>query len=106
MTKQQIYENILASQSGMDYIPGIRFEESIINIDKANALNNINQLETHTGKKRCRCGSIEYSWITTRDCPVGLAYYRAIFLPWRWDYINLRQIRQENYQKWRKREIV
>ena len=32
MMKQQIYENMLARQSGMDYIPGIQFQTSLINI--------------------------------------------------------------------------
>ena len=32
ITKQQIYENMLARQSGMGYIPGIQFQTSLINI--------------------------------------------------------------------------
>ena len=33
MIKQQIYENILERQSGMDYIPWIQFQTSLIKID-------------------------------------------------------------------------
>ena len=35
MTKQQIYDNILASQSGKYYSPGIHFETSLVKKDKA-----------------------------------------------------------------------
>ena len=33
MIKQQIYGNILARRSGVDYIPGIQFQTSLISID-------------------------------------------------------------------------
>ena len=35
MIKQQIYDNILARQSGMEYSPGILFKTSIINMEEA-----------------------------------------------------------------------
>ena len=44
MTKQKIYENILARQSGVDYSPGIRFQTSIFNMNESKALTKNNQL--------------------------------------------------------------
>ena len=35
MTKQQIYENMLVSWSGVDYSPGIQFQKSLINREEA-----------------------------------------------------------------------
>ena len=35
MIKQQIYNNMLARRSGMDYSQGIQFETSIINMEEA-----------------------------------------------------------------------
>ena len=35
MIKQQIYDKIIARQSGMEYSPGILFETSIINMEEA-----------------------------------------------------------------------
>ena len=32
MMKQQIYENIISRQSGVDYSPGIQFQTNIINM--------------------------------------------------------------------------
>ena len=28
-------------------------------------------------QKRCQCGSIKHSWVTSNDCPVGLAIRKA-----------------------------
>ena len=41
--KQNIYENMLARRSGMDYIPGIQFQTSLINMEEAKELTIINQ---------------------------------------------------------------
>ena len=41
--KQQIYENMLARKNGMDYIPGIQFQTSIINMEEAKELTMSNQ---------------------------------------------------------------
>ena len=49
--KQQIYENILARQSWMDYIPGIQFQTSLINMDESKALTMNNQPGKSTDKK-------------------------------------------------------
>ena len=38
MIKQQIYDNMLARRSGMEYSPGIQFETSIINMEEAQEL--------------------------------------------------------------------
>ena len=35
MVKHKIYKNILARQNVMDYITGINFETSLVNMDKA-----------------------------------------------------------------------
>ena len=43
MTKQQIYDNMLARQSGMDYSQGIQFETSIVNMEEAKELTMNNQ---------------------------------------------------------------
>ena len=34
MMKQQIYDNMLARRSGMDYSPGIQFQTSLINMEE------------------------------------------------------------------------
>ena len=34
MIKQQIYDNMLARRSGMDYSPGIQFQTSLSNMEK------------------------------------------------------------------------
>ena len=34
MMKQQIYENMLARRSGMDYSPGIQFQTSLVNMEE------------------------------------------------------------------------
>ena len=38
MMKQQIYDNILARQSGVDYSPGIHFQTSLVNMGESKAL--------------------------------------------------------------------
>ena len=47
--KQQIYENILARKSGMDYSPVILFQASPFNMDEAKALT-----KNHQQEKRIR----------------------------------------------------
>ena len=51
MIKQQIYDNMLARQSGMYNIPGIQFQASLINMNKSKALTMNNQQEKSTNKK-------------------------------------------------------
>ena len=51
MIKQQIYKNILARRSGMDYSPGIQFQTSLVNMDKAKALTMNNKPEKSKDKK-------------------------------------------------------
>ena len=43
MIKQQLYDNMLARRSGMDYSAGILFQTSIINMEQAQELNTNNQ---------------------------------------------------------------
>ena len=71
MTKKQIYDNMLARRSGMDYSQGIKFQTSIVNMEEAKELTINNQ------QKRCRCGSVKHLRISNKDCPVGLAIRKA-----------------------------
>ena len=43
MTKQQIYDNMIARQSGVDYSQGIKFQTSLINMEEAQELTINNQ---------------------------------------------------------------
>ena len=76
MIKQQLYDNMLARRSGMDYSSGILFQTSIINLKQAQELTKNNQPEKME-HKRCRCGSIKHSRVSTKDCPVVLAMRKA-----------------------------
>ena len=60
----------------MDYSQGIHFETSIINMEEAQELTIINKLVKRQ-QKRCRCGSIKLSRVTSKDFPVGLAIRKA-----------------------------
>ena len=55
-------------------------------------------------QKRCRCGSIKHSRVTSKDCPVGLAIRKAKNWPWGWRYLNPEQGRHQNMQQQSKRE--
>ena len=46
MIRQQIYDNMIARRSGMDYSQGIQFETSIINMEEAQELT----MKNHPGK--------------------------------------------------------
>ena len=76
MIKQQVYDNMLARPSGMEYSAGILFQTSIINMKQAQELTKNNQPEK-IEHKRCRCGSIKHSQVSTKDCPVGLAMRKS-----------------------------
>ena len=71
MIKQQIYDNMFARRSGMDYSQGIQFQTSLVNMEEANLLTINNQ------KKQCKCGSIKHLRISSKDCPLGLAIRKA-----------------------------
>ena len=71
MMKQQIYENMLVRQSGMDYSPGIQFQTSLINMEESKEITMINQPEKKQ-QKRCRCSFIKHLQVSSKDCPVGL----------------------------------
>ena len=43
MIKQQIYDNMLARRSGMDYSQGIQFQTSLVNMEEAKGLTMNNQ---------------------------------------------------------------
>ena len=48
--KQNVYENMLARKSGMDYSPWIQFQTSLINREEAKALTTSNQPENRQPK--------------------------------------------------------
>ena len=71
---------MFVGQSGMDYSQGIQFETSIINMKEAQELKMNNQPGGNL-KKRCRCGSIKHSRVTSKYFPVGLSIIKANFWP-------------------------
>ena len=74
--KQQIYKNIIARRSGMDYSPGIQFQTSLINMEEAKELTMSNQPEKNQNNW-CRCGSTKHLRFSSKDFPVGLAIRQA-----------------------------
>ena len=108
MVKYQIYENVIARQSGVGYSPIIRFETSLVDMDKAKSLNTSNKPEksNHRKQRRYRCGSIKHLRIASKDCPAALAIRKAQKRPWGWGYLNMRQKSHHNMQHQRKRENV
>ena len=62
---------MLARQGGVDYIQGIQFQTSLVNMEEAKKLTMNNQ------QKRCWCGSINHLRISSKDFPVGLAIIKA-----------------------------
>ena len=85
MIKQQIYDNMLAMRSGMDYSKGIQFQISLVNMEEAQELTMKNQ------QKQCKCGSVKHLRISFKDCPVGLAIRKAKNRPWRRRHLNWKQ---------------
>ena len=79
--KQQLYEDKLASDSGMDYGPGIMFETSMINqknkigdmLSLGMTTEKVNKKDNKNNLKTCWCGSFEHSRVTSKGCPVGKA---------------------------------
>ena len=102
MIKRQIYDNMLARRSGIDYIQGIQFETIIINIEEAQELAMNNQ-----SKKSNRSGASEapssthgllhsiFLW--------GLQLERPKNQPWGYRYLNPNQRRQQKMQQQKKR---
>ena len=81
MMKQQIYENMLAGRSGMDYSTGIKFQTIIINMEEVKELTMINQPENKQ-QNLCRCGSIKHLRVSSKDYPVRLSIRQAKIWPW------------------------
>ena len=50
MINQYIYKTILASKTGMDYIPVIFFENNLINVNESKTPTKSNQLEKYKEK--------------------------------------------------------
>ena len=80
MMKQQIYENMLARRSGVDYSPGMQFQSSLFEMEETKELSNQPEKKQI---KRCRCGSIKQLRVSSKYCPVGLAIRNAKNWPWR-----------------------
>ena len=59
MIKQKIYENMIARKSGMDYISGIQFQTSFINMEEANFLAFLISIPTGKSLKETRKFLIE-----------------------------------------------
>ena len=78
MIKKQIYKNIIARKSGKDYSPGMQFQTSITNVDKAKALTMNNQPGKLTDKrKRNWCVSLDHLRINSKEFHIGLSYQNA-----------------------------
>ena len=83
--KQQIYNNMLAMRSGMDYSQGIKFQTSLVNTEEAKELTMNNE------QKRCRCGFVKHLRISSKDsssffwsglhCPIACHYCVVEFQP-------------------------
>ena len=67
---------MIARKSGMDYIPGIQFQTSFINMEEAKELTMRNQPEKKQ-RKCCRCGSIKNLRVSFKDFPVGIEIRKA-----------------------------
>ena len=55
----------------MDYIQGIQFQTSLVNMEEAKGLTINNQ------QKQCKCGFVKHLRISHKDCPVGLPIRKA-----------------------------
>ena len=71
MIKQQIYDNMFARQSGMDYSQGIQFQTILVNMEEAKGLTMNNQ------QKQWKCGPIKHLRISRKDFPVGFAIRKS-----------------------------
>ena len=87
MIKQQIYDNMLARRSGMDYSQGIQFQTSLVNMEEAKGLTMNNQ------QNQCKCGSVKHLGISHKDCPIGLAIRKAKNRSWIQRHLNWKQRR-------------
>ena len=70
---------MLGRRSGVEYIPGIQFQKSLINMEEVKQLTMKNQPEKKQ-QNRCRCGSIKHLRVSSKDFPVGLAIRKDIIL--------------------------
>ena len=105
MIKQEIYDNILESQIGMDYIQGIQFETSIINMEEAQELIMNNQLKK-SNKSGAGVAPSSTHELLQRISLWDLQLERPNNQPWGWLYLNPKQRRQHKMQQQRKRENV
>ena len=76
MMKQQIYKNMLERLCGVDCIPEIQFQTSLINMEEVKEITMRNQLEKKQ-QNRCHCVSIKHLLASSKDCPVGLAIRKS-----------------------------
>ena len=103
--KQQIYNNILARQSGVDYSQGIQFQTSIINMEEAQELTMYNQTKKNNRSGAGVAPSSTYGF-TPRISLWVLKLERPTNRPWRGRYLNSKQRKQLKMQQQRNREIL
>ena len=105
MMKQQIYKNMLARRSGIDYSPGIHFQTSLINMEEAKELTMRNQTKDINKSGAGVAPSSTYKF-PPRISLWDLQLERPKIWPWGWGHINPRQRRQQMMQHQRRRKNV
>ena len=101
MIKQQIYDNMLARLSGMEYSPGIQFETSIINTEEAKELTMSNQPKK-INKSGAGVASSSTHDLLQRISLWDLQLERPKIWPWGWGYLNTKKRRQQKTKQQRK----
>ena len=93
MIKQQVYDNMLARRSGMDYSVGILFQTSVINVKQAQELTKNNQPEKWniSGAVVAPSSTPE---LVQRIALWDLQCKRPKNWLWGWRYLNPKQRRQ------------
>ena len=104
MTKQQIYNNMLARRSGMEYIQGIQFQTSLINMEEAQELTMNNQPKNNRSGDGVAPTST-YGFPPRIDL-WDLQLERPKNRPRRCRFLNPKQRRQQKMQQQRKRSNV
>ena len=102
MFKQQIYDNILARWSGVDYSQGIKFETSIINIKEAQEIKTNNQPK-ESNRSGAGVDPSTAHGLLQRIALWDFQLERTKNQPWGWRYLNPKQRRQQKMQQQRKR---
>ena len=93
MIKQQLYDNMLARRSGMDYSAGILFQTSIINMEQAQELTMNNQ-PGKWNKSGAVVAPSSTPKLVQRIALWDLKCERPKNWPWGWRYLNPKQRKQ------------